>query len=88
MFWTSECFDRSAEGNALGLDFEVITLDEVSFVYWKQSSHLIMSSWFFPGTTRGSKEPQTSQKRRLPIATILTIEFGAGVQWQIRPVRR
>lgn len=73
MFCTSECFDLSAEGNALGLEIEVMTLDEVSLVYWKQSSHLTISFWFWPGTIRGKREPQESQKRRLAIATIVRL---------------
>ena len=68
--WTSECFARNGDGKALGFDREVMTLDEVSFVYWKQSAHLTMSSLFSPGTIRGSKEPQASQKSKLPMATI------------------
>ena len=28
--WIAECFDRSTEGNALGFDFEVTSLADVS----------------------------------------------------------
>jgi hypothetical protein len=33
MFWTSECFARKAEGNALGFEADDITFEEVSLVY-------------------------------------------------------
>ena len=73
MLCTSECFDRRADGKALALDVEVMTLDEVSMVYWKQSSHLTRSSLFWPGTMRGRSDPQASQKSKLPIATMLRV---------------
>jgi len=72
MACTSECFARSADGKALGLEREVMTLEDVSLVYWRQSSHLTMLSVFSPGTFRGNSEPHASQNSKLPIATILT----------------